>query len=69
MGADVRPEVVEAASEKQGGLFVSSHVCKRDLPEQERVNCQGKFRRILGCGRFHVHAGGTRAIQWSEPLH
>ena len=29
-------------------------------------NCRSEFRHISGHGRFHVHAGGTRAIQRLE---
>ena len=37
-------------------------MCERELPKQERRNCQGKLEHTPGGGRFHVCVGGTTAL-------
>ena len=69
MGADERPEVVEAASEEQVWSVCESRLFERGLPELEGMNYRGEFGRIPGRGRLHICEGRTRAIQRSEPLH
>ena len=70
MGAKVRPEVVKTIRVgNRGKPVVRSCVCKSKLLEQERRNCKGKLESVPGSGRFHVHVGGKRAIEWLEPLH
>ncbi len=56
MGAEVRPEAVEAGEET--GEPVSDVACASEgLPEQEQENCRSRFERFPGRGRFHVRAG------------
>ncbi len=57
MGAEVRPEVVEAVECDRGKTCVRCCMCEQRLPEQEGMNCRSEFDPIPGRGRFHIHAG------------
>jgi len=68
VGADVRPDAAEPVR------GTGDHVCEisrvRAVPAGAgEENCRSEFGCIPGHGRFHIHAGGMRAIQRPESLH
>jgi hypothetical protein len=64
VGADVRPDAAEPVRGTGEPVCEICRVCEWGLPEQERRTAGVSLSVSL-----HVHVGGTRAIQWSEPLH
>ena len=56
VGAEVRPEAVEA-EDKTGGPVSDVTCASKGLPDQEKEYCRSVFERFPGCGRFHIRAG------------
>ena len=68
VGADVRSDAAEPVRGTGEPVCEVSRVQVGSAGAAEE-NCRSEFRCILGHGRFHVHVGGTRAIQQLESLH
>ena len=68
VGADVRPDAAKPVRGTGEPVCEMLRVRAGSAGAREE-NCLSKFRCIPGHGRFHVRAGGTRAVQQPESLH
>ena len=68
VGADVRPDAAEPVRSTGEPVCEMSRVRAGSARAGEK-NCQSEFGCIPGHGRFHVRAGGARAVQRPESLH
>ena len=68
VGADVRPDAAEPMRGTGEPVCEMSRVLAASAGAGEK-NCWSEFKCIPRHGRFHVHGGGTRAVQLPESLH